>query len=813
MAGNSMERPYWLTFEKRSGDEWIYLRKNVRVDCIPDFSEVCFSSSGISALYINGEFVECATGRYPYRINRHEITGRIRKGVNTVAILLGDSYFYKIAEEEYRQRGIRFYRFALVFHCRCGRKDVYSVTDGTWKYALDKTEGWEKNRFNDSRWTNARALQKVTQKEFQDFWSTPALWKETPRLETVEAVRAEKIAGKDYGKQVSGSLSRTVMPELVIENARAGKPDRDRDVPDYIFSLRMKEGDVVFDKQTYRDSSIVLDSGKPSCILDFGRLVVGYLELEFDGEVTGTLRCEFDYVESIADFLENAPVGREIIEKLSIETALAKSRRWFSFRRRAFRFLKVEMRGLSSPVKIKKISLKTSVLPVLNKGWFSCSDTLLNRIWETSRYTLLVNMHQEYESCPRNEMLFFTGDGRVDGLMDYYCFGDGSLMKASMNLQHPPDAFGLIQDIHQETGLWDYPAWRVICIADYYRYSDDRDFVKRHYRALRGIVDWYMENIDENFLIYQRPIFTQLGINEWTCGRNRLGYKIFLNSLFFKTSEEMAFLAGVLGNRRDEKYYGSLCQKIKKSINSILWNERKSTYVDSLYGYIPQDGNVLAIIFGIAGKERAERILDVLENRHWSSYGSAMFDIDMPRDGNLAGKRVISPVMCAYEAQARFENGQPSEALTLVRRCWGTMLKKGAKTFWEFTWNDPDSRWPIPAHAWSGGPAFLLPAYVLGVRPLTPGFRSMEISPQLGGLEWAKGVVPTPLGLVPVSIKKKDGMIECIFSVPKGIEEVKVVVPRCRELQVNGKKKRISELKDGCLYLNKAGTCTISCLQ
>lgn len=810
MAENYTQRPYRLTFEKKTGDEWVYLRRSVRVDCVPDFAEVFFNSIGVCALYVNGEFVECSTSRYPHRVNRHEITDRIKKGVNVFAVMLGASYFHKIAEAEYSERGIRFSRVALLLHCRCGREDAYCSTDGTWKYSFEKAEGWEDPGFDDRQWMNAAASQRVTRKEFENFWITAALWKEKPCLNSAEITRAENVAGEGYGKQVNSSLPGSVEPEHIIENVKAGKPDRDRDVPDYIFSIRIKDGDIVFDKGPYRDKSIVLNKNKSSCILDFGRLVVGYLKVEFDRDISGTLRCEFDYAETVADFTQNAPCGRDIIDKLAIETDLNRSRKWFCVRRRAFRFLKLELRGLSSAVKINKVSLKTSMLPVVNKGWFRCSDSLLNRVWETSRYTLLVNMHQEYESCPRNEMLFFTGDGRIDGLMDYYCFGDGSLMRASVSLQYPADAFGIIQDVHQETGLWDYPAWRVMCIAEYHRYFNDRDFVKRHYPALRNIADWYLEKTDENLLIYQRPVFTENGVNEWTCARNRLGYKTFLNCLFYRTVEEMSFLAGVIGNRRDEKYYGRLCKKVKNAVNTFLWDEKKGVYVDSLYGYIPQDGNVLAVTFGIAGKQRAEKILSTLKTRHWSPYGSAMFDIDMPRDGNLAGKRVISPLMCTYEAQARFENGQPSEALTLIRSCWGTMLKKGAKTFWEFTWNDPDSRWPIPAHAWSGGPAFLLPAYVLGVKPSAPGFRRVEIFPQLGGLEWAEGVVPTPFGLLSVSIKKKGERMEYRFAVPEGAEEVKLVLPECRDVLVNGKRKSMPDEKNRCLYFTKKGTYTVS---
>jgi len=469
MINISVKRPYWLTFEKKNGDEWIYLRKMLSIDCIPYFAEVFFSSIGVSSIYVNGEFLESSTGRYPNRVNRHEITGRIRKGENTLAVMLGNSYFQKTSEEEYRQKGMWFSMFAFLFHYRCRDKDFYFVTDRTWKYAFDKVEGWKKKNFDDSLWMVASPSGMVTKREFEDFWTSSALWRERP-LNASGADRVEGMTGKDYTKQGSGSFPALVSPKYIVENLKVCNPDKDRDVPDYICSVRLRDMDATFDTLPYKDGSIVFKKDRSSCILDFGRLVTGYLSVEFEGEFSGVLRCEFDYSETPADFTGNAPCGRDIIDKLAVRASLNNMQRWFCVRRRAFRFLKLKIPDLSSEIRISKVRVKTSVFPVSNKGWFRCSDNLLNRIWDTSRYTLLVNMHQEYESCPRNEMLFFTGDGRMDGLIDYYCFGDGSLMKASMSLSHPPDAFGLIHNVHQEVGLWDYPAWRIICIADYHRW-------------------------------------------------------------------------------------------------------------------------------------------------------------------------------------------------------------------------------------------------------------------------------------------------------------------------------------------------------
>ncbi len=91
--------------------------------------------------------------------------------------------------------------------------------------------------------------------------------------------------------------------------------------------------------------------------------------------------------------------------------------------------------------------------------------------------------------------------------------------------------------------------------------------------------------------------------------------------------------------------------------------------------------------------------------------------------------------------------------LAEIDRIWGAMLDAGPGTFWEEgpSGGDDLAMYGRPfgrslCHAWSAGPAALIPEAVLGLRPLDDGWSRFEVSPRLGGLEWASAVVPTPLG-------------------------------------------------------------------
>ena len=69
----------------------------------------------------------------------------------------------------------------------------------------------------------------------------------------------------------------------------------------------------------------------------------------------------------------------------------------------------------------------------------------------------------------------------------------------------------------------------------------------------------------------------------------------------------------------------------------------------------------------------------------------------------------------------------------------------------------------------------MLPRYVLGAEPLTPGWTTARISPRIGDLAYAKGKVPTRLG--PVHIDWENGnTFKLKLELPEGMK-AKVDLP------------------------------------
>ncbi|MDQ2687501.1 MAG: alpha-L-rhamnosidase, partial [Armatimonadota bacterium] len=76
-------------------------------------------------------------------------------------------------------------------------------------------------------------------------------------------------------------------------------------------------------------------------------------------------------------------------------------------------------------------------------------------------------------------------------------------------------------------------------------------------------------------------------------------------------------------------------------------------------------------------------------------------------------------------------------------------------------------------HGWAAGPTAWLMEHVLGVAPAAPGFSEVTVTPHLGDLEYARGTVPTPHGLIEVSHERRaDGSIETHLTLPEGVRQV-----------------------------------------
>jgi alpha-L-rhamnosidase-like protein len=199
----------------------------------------------------------------------------------------------------------------------------------------------------------------------------------------------------------------------------------------------------------------------------------------------------------------------------------------------------------------------------------------------------------------------------------------------------------------------------------------------------------------------------------------------------------------------------ALLPGLKASFTAAFWDGAVGAFRDATTGPVvhSQDGNVFAVLAGLATQAQAVSAFRYLSQTEQHSWGDTIADNDTWDDrarwGEEASLRSY-PFISYFDVLARYAAGRDASALDLIRREWGYMLANGPRTtMWETIgpYGGPpvDSSWD---HGWSSGAAPALTGYVLGISPAAPGFASFRAAPRPGDLAWARGDVPTPRGTI-----------------------------------------------------------------
>ena len=170
-------------------------------------------------------------------------------------------------------------------------------------------------------------------------------------------------------------------------------------------------------------------------------------------------------------------------------------------------------------------------------------------------------------------------------------------------------------------------------------------------------------------------------------------------------------------------------------------------------------------------------------------------------------------VCSVYGAQflldALYEAGRADEALALMtstsERSWMNMIEKGSTMTME-AWDDsfkPNQDWN---HAWGGAPANIIPFRMMGIRPISAGFKRTEVRPQIAYLKDVECRVPTQYGCIMVRINRTDNSYSMETFIPDEIDcDLYLPIPATQnfKLYVDNISVDDFEVEDDFIKLNK----------
>ncbi len=502
--------------------------------------------------------------------------------------------------------------------------------------------------------------------------------------------------------------------------------------------------------------------GDVELLIDFGKELVGFFELELSAPEGTVLDLNaFEYME---DGRIQWTYG---LHNTFRYVAREGWQMWRSVVRRGFRYATLTIRfpqGASEPIRLRGLRCYLNTYPYAYQAQFRCSDALLNDIWEISRHTVRLCSEDTFVDCPSYEQTFWVGDARNESLFSYTSFGDARLARrclllAGESLWRSPLVESQVPSAWEDIlTAWSL-LWTIAC-EEYYRFTGDIEFLKEVYPAVRQ----QNQNIHERFINGQGLLEIEAwNMLDWApMDTPRTGVVTHQNMWLVEAWRRSARMARILGNDAEADLYLQWAEELKDAINQHLWDEKKQAYIDCVHA----DGRRSDVIS--QQTQTVAYLCDIVPDDKRALFERYLTDVP---EGWV---RVGSPFMMAFTIEALEKAGDIQRILHLIRQWWGMMVHAGATSCWETFPGHLSQEWPTRSHchAWSAAPAFALPSYVLGVRPLEPGFARFEVRPYLGDLEWARGIVPTPRGEVKVSLRREKEKVHLELSVPEGTEAV-----------------------------------------
>lgn len=387
-----------------------------------------------------------------------------------------------------------------------------------------------------------------------------------------------------------------------------------------------------------------------------------------------------------------------------------------------------------------------------NTSSFSSSNDILNQVWEMCKYSQKATSFTGYYVDGDRERIPYEADAYLNQLSHYSVDNEYSIARKTIEYFMVKPTWPTEWQLHVA----------LLFHADY-MYTGNTELIEKYYEPLKHKTLMELE-YEQGLISTKSPkmngeFMAKLGfadttqrvrdIVDWPPAQKDTGWKLpkdwpqgerdgfvftpvstVINSFFYKNMKIMAEFAHILNKPEEALDFEMRAAKVKKSMNALLFNKEKGFYKDGIetdHGAI--HSNMLPLAFGIVPDTYKKSVVDYIKTRGMgcSVYGAQ------------------------FLMEALYNAGADDYALELMTathdRSWYNMIKGGSTISWE-AWDlkyKPNQDWN---HAWGAAPANIVPRYMWGIQPKTPGYSVAVIKPQLSDLKNSSIVVPTIKGQI-----------------------------------------------------------------
>ena len=417
-----------------------------------------------------------------------------------------------------------------------------------------------------------------------------------------------------------------------------------------------------------------------------------------------------------------------------------RSQQYAPFHYRAFRFIRLEIRGGEEPIRLRLKALRQTGYPLAVQSRFHCGKEPLDQIWEVSLRTLKSCMYDTYMDCPYYERMQYLLDTRLEALYGYAVSRDDRLARKALrdfyNTQLPNGLMpchspsNILQIIPTFTFYW------IMMLGDHYLYFGDKNLIESYYPGVEKALAYFTDRLDDRGLLSDTGFWQFVDWTpEWSRGvpvKEPHEVNIIHTLMLVYVLRLAADLAEVTGRSSCAEGYHRLADRIDQAVNLYAYDEMRGLYTDTVgRPQWSQHAQIWAVLSGVADGERAKTVMVAAMENEAVAQCSFCMQYFLFRALEKAGLYEVSRVQW---------------------QLWEQMLRLGVTT-----WPEDPVTWRSDCHAWSAVPLQELMTRGVGLRPAEPGFTRVHIAPRMYWLEECEGSCMTPYGRISVAWEIRRG--------------------------------------------------------
>lgn len=506
-------------------------------------------------------------------------------------------------------------------------------------------------------------------------------------------------------------------------------------------------------------------------IFDFGQNAAGRARLSVKGPA-GT-RVQIRHAEILrpdgtlyTDNLQNAKCTDAYILK-----GAGKEQWEPAFTYRGFRY--AEVTGYPGTPTKDALVMRVMHAAVPTIGTFSCSEDIINRIQKNILWGARSNFYSVPTDCPqRDERLGWTGD--VQLFAATACWNmhmGGYLAKYMRDVVDSRNADGSTTDVAPAlSAAPGAPGWAdVVTVVPWslYRYYGDTRVVETNYTAMADWLEYMRKNATDGLYVASR-------YGDWVPVEPS-PKKTLAGAYQYLSSKYLAEMSRAIGKTAEAAELERQAADI-----AALYNQRYFNAETSQYEGNTQTANIVPLWFGITTTDKRAAVIDNIARN--------ILDHDTHLTTGFIGTAYLMPTLSAFgrddlAARLAVQRTYPS---------WGYMVESGATTIWErWNGNSPEalsSGMNSYNHFAFGSVGQWYYEYLVGIRPLEPGFKRTLIEPHTSAAQWAKASFLSMYGPIRCSWSKDNGFTMTVEIPANTTALVKTPLPCNAEIEPGDKK-------------------------